>query len=98
MNTLLGKSLRTDTDNWAEPNNQLTIVHFKQATGPRHNGRNYIPIGILNSGIDVTRYVRNIDNHTGMKPQGPIVTTIPESNREKNCSIFDLIRKTLYIS
>ena len=28
-----------------------------------------------------------------MKPQGPIVTTVIDSNRENNCDIFDLVRK-----
>ena len=28
-----------------------------------------------------------------MKPQVPIVTTIPESNRAKNCDIFNSFRK-----
>ena len=53
-------------------------------TGPGHNDRNHFPIGSLNSGIDVPRSGRNIDNRTSMKPQEPIVTTIPDSNREKN--------------
>ena len=41
---------------------------------------------------------RNINNRTGMDPQGPIVTMIPESNRAKNCNIFDLVRKTPYFA
>ena len=77
-----------------EPTSQPTIVHLKQATGPVHNDRNHFPIGILNSGIDVPRYGRNIYNQSGMKPQVPIVTTIPESSIEKNCNIFYSVRNT----
>ena len=53
------------------------------------------PLRILNSGIDVPRSGRNIDNCTGMNPQGPIVTKIPEYNRANNCNIFKLIIKPL---
>ena len=30
-----------------------------------------------------------------MKPQEPILTTIPESNSASNCNIFKLVRRTL---
>ena len=56
------------------------------------------PLGILDSGTDVPRYGRNIDNRTGMNPQVPIVTTIPDSNRSNNCDILNLVIKTLNIS
>ena len=94
MTTPLGKSLRIDTSNRTNPTSQPTIVYLKQATGPIHNDQNHFPIGILNSGIDVPRSGLNIDNRTEMKPQVTIVTTIPESNRSKNCDIFDLVSKT----
>ena len=93
--TLLGKSIRTDTVNPMYPNSQPNILHLKQATGTGHNVRNHLPIVSLNIGIDVTRSGWYIDKHTGMKPQGPIATMIPESNREKICNIFDLVGKNL---
>ena len=86
--------LRADTANNMEPTIQPTIIHLKQANGTRHGERNHLPIGILNSGIDVPRSGRNIDNHIGMNPQGPIVTTIPESNRANNCDILNSVSKT----
>ena len=97
LTTPLGKSLRADTENRADPTIQPIIVHLKKVTGPEHNERNHFPIGSLNSGIDVPRSGRNIDNRTGLKPQGPIVTTIPESNKSKNCDIFNLVGKTSVI-
>ena len=67
-------------------------------TGPGHSDQNHLPIGSLNSGIDVPRSGRNIDNPTGMNPQGPIVITISESNRANNCDIFNLVRKTSHLT
>ena len=98
MTTPHGKSLRTEKVNRTDPTSQPTIVHLKQATGPGHNERNHFPIRIFNSGIDVPRSGRNIDNHTGMKPKGPIMTKISESNRVNNCYIFDSVNKTLDIA
>ena len=94
MTTPLGKSLRTDTENWTDPTSQSTIFHLNQATGLGHNDRNHLPISSSNISIDVPRYGCNIDCHTGMKPQGPIVTTIPESNRANNYVIFNSVSKT----
>ena len=61
-------TLRTDTANQTDLTIQPTIFHLNQATGPGHNERNHFPIGGLNSGIDVPRSGRNIDNPTGMNP------------------------------
>ena len=83
--------------NRIDPNSQPTILHLKQVIKPVKNDRNHLPIRILNIGIDVPRYGRNIDNRTGMKPQGPILTTIPESNRANNLDILNLFIKTLDI-
>ena len=93
MTTTLGKSLRTDTVNLMDPTGQPKIVHIKKATGQGKNDQNPFPIGSFNVGIDVLIYRQSIDNPNGMKPQGPIVTTIPESNRSNNCDIFKLVRK-----
>ena len=95
--TPLGKSIRTDTVNPMYPNSQPNILHLKQATGTGHNVRNHLPIVSLNIGIDVTRSGWYIDKHTGMKPRGPIMTMVPESKRAKNCNIFNLVSKTLYL-
>ena len=73
----IANTLRTDTDNRTDPTIQPTIVHIDQATKRVQSDQNHFPIGILNSGIGVPIYGRNIDNHTGMNPQGPIITTIP---------------------
>ena len=95
MITPLGRSLRTDTVNRTDPTSQPTIFHLKQEAGTGHNDQNHSPIGSLNSCIDVPRSGWNIDNRTVIKPQGPIMTTITESNRANNCEIFDLVSKTL---
>ena len=65
---IIANTLRTDTENWMDLTIQPTIFHLNQATGPGHNERNHFPIGCLNSGIDVPRSGRNIDNPTGMNP------------------------------
>ena len=92
--TTIGKILRTDTANLRYPTIQPTTVHLKQATGLGHSDHNHLPIGSLNRGIIIPRSRRNIYNRTVMKPQGPIVTTILESNRENNHNISNLVRKT----
>ena len=71
----IANTIRTDTSNWTELTCQLSIFHLKQETGIGHSDWNHLPIRILNSSIAVPRYRWNIDNHTGMNPQGPIVTT-----------------------
>ena len=78
------KPFRTDTANWADPAIQPTIAQFKNSTVPGHSDHKNSPLDILDSGTDVTRSGWNIDNCSGMYPQGPIVSTIPESNRAKN--------------
>ena len=88
-------TLRADTVNWVDPTIQPTIIHSKQATGLGKSDQNHFPIRSLNSGIHVPRSGRYIDNCTGMNPQGPIVSTIPESNRTNNFEIFVLVRKTV---
>ena len=90
----IANTLRNGTENLTDPTIQPTIFNLKQATGTGHSERNHLTIGSLNSGIDVPKYRQNIDNRTGVNPQGPIVTTIPDSNRSNNCNIFDLFRKT----
>ena len=97
MTTPLGKIIRTDIANRMDPTSRPTIAHLNQATVPGHNDPNHFPIGILNSGIDFPRSGNNIDNRTGMKPQGPTVTTIPDSNRANNCSIFESVSIALDI-
>ena len=94
----IANTLRTDTENRTDPTIQPKILHPKQATEMVHSECNHFPIRNLNSGIDVTIYGRNIDNPTGMNPQGPIGTTIPESNRANNCNIFDLVISTSDLS
>ena len=71
-----------------------TIAHLKRATVPVHSGCNHFPIGSFNSGIDVSRSGRNIDNLTGMNLQGPIVTTIPYYNRANKCNMLDSVIRT----
>ena len=72
----------TDTENRTDPTIQPTVVHLNQATGLGNSDRNHPPLISLDSGTDVPISGRNIYNRTGMNPQGPIVTTIPEYNRE----------------
>ena len=72
----IANKLRAETENWMNPTIKRTIIHFKQATIPVHSDQNHFPICSLNSGFDVPRHGRNIDNRTGMNPQGPIMTKI----------------------
>ena len=90
--------LRTDTVNQTYPTIQPTIAHFKQVTVLGYINWNHFRIDILNSGIDVPRSVWNMDNHTWMNTQGPIMTTILESNITKNCDSFNLSRRTVNIA
>ena len=85
---------RTDTENCTDPTIKPTAVHFNQATKLGHIDWKHFLLGSLDSGTYVTRYGRNIDNHTEMNPQTPIVTTIPESSRSNNCNIFDSDSRT----
>ena len=71
-----------------DPTIQKNIIQFNQTTWPRQINQNHFPIISLNSSIGVTRSGQNIDNHTGMNPQGLIVTTIPKSNKSNNCYII----------
>ena len=87
--------LRDDTANQTYPTIQLATAQFNQVTATGHSDQKHFPIGILNSGIDVPKYGRNIDNHTDINPQEPIVTTIPESSKTNNCDIFDLVNRKL---
>ena len=80
----IDNTLRTHTANHKYPTSQPDFVQLKKKTGPGHNYWNHVFIVSLNSGIDFPIYGRNIDNNTGINPQGPIVTTIPKSNRESN--------------
>ena len=86
--------LRAGTENRTDPTIKKTIVHFKQTTVPGKIDQNQFPISNLNSGIDVPIHGYNIDNRTGINPQGPIVTTIQESNKTKNCDIFHSFIRT----
>ena len=95
LTTPLGKSLRNDTVNRMDPTFQPTIVHLKQSTVRVHSDRKHVPVSSLNSDNNFPISKMNVDNHTEMKPQGPIVTTIPESHRANNCDIFNSVRKTL---
>ena len=85
---------RTNKENWTDPTIQPTIVHFNQSTVPVHRDRNHSTFGSLDSSTDVPRSRRNIDNRTGMNPQGPIVTMIPEYNRSNNSNIFISVSRT----
>ena len=87
-------ALMTYIENRTDPDIKPTISHFKQETGPGYSEQNHSPIGSLHSGIGFPRYWRNIDNRTGMNPQGLIVTTIPESNGASKCDIFNLVSRT----
>ena len=78
-----------------DPTIQPTIVHLNQATGPGHSDQNHFPIRILNSGIDIPRSGRNIDNLFGMNLQVPIVTKTPKSNIDNNFYIFEFFSRTL---
>ena len=98
MSVSIANPFRTDIKNWTDHTIQPTIIHFKKANGPVHSDRNHFLMGILNSGIDVPRYGRNIDKCTRMNPQGPIMTTIPKSNGAKNCNIFDSVSRPSYLS
>ena len=72
----------TDAKNMRNPIIQPAIVQLYQETTTVHSDQNHSPLGSLDSGTDIPISGRNIDNRTGMNPQGPIGTTILESNRE----------------
>ena len=93
----IANTLRTDTVNWKDPNIQPTIVHLKQATGLGHSDRNHFLNRLVNSDIYIPRYVGNIDNRTGMDPQGPIMNTVPKSNRSSIYNIFKSVNRTFDI-
>ena len=76
---------------------QPAIDHFNQATGPVHSDHNHFPLGSLNSGTGFPRSGRNIVKYSGMNPQVPIVTTIPDSDRSNHCNVFDLVIRPLGI-
>ena len=82
---------RNNTENRTDPTIQPTSIHFNQSTLPGHSDCDHLPLGNFYSGTDVLRSGRNVDNQTGMKQQGLIMTTIPESNRAKNCGMFVLV-------
>ena len=90
----IANPFRTNTEYQKDPTIQQTTVQSNQGTVHGHSYQYYLHLGSLDSGTDVTSYVQNIDNRTGMKPQGNIVTTIPESKRMNNCKIFDSISRT----
>ena len=94
----IANPFKTYKANQMNPNIQPNIFHLIHLTGPVHSGWIHFPISILESGIDVPIYRQNIGNSNEMNPQGPILTMIPESNRENNCNIFDFIRRTSDIS
>ena len=79
----IANKLRSDTASQTNTTIQQTLFHIKKVTGLGHSDWNHFPIGSLNSGIDVPRPGRNIDKQPRMYPQGPIVTTIPDSNIDK---------------
>ena len=92
----ISNPVRTETANWMESTTQPTIVHFNQETISGHIDCNHSPLRSLDSVTDVPRYGRNIDNYTGMNPQGPIVTMLPEYNKVSKCNIFDSVIRTSY--
>ena len=87
----IANPIRTDTENLMDSTIQPTIVQLNWATATGHIDQNHSLLGTLDSGTDVPRSGRNIDNHTEMNPQGPIMNTIPKSNRANNCNIFNLV-------
>ena len=82
---------RTHTFNRNESTIQPTIIHSNQSTIPGHSDRYYSPLGILDIGTGVPRSGRNIDNRTGVNPQGHIGTTISEFNSTSNWKKFDSV-------
>ena len=84
----IANKISSETANRIDSTIQPTIINFKQETGTGHSECNHLSIRSLNGGIDVPRCGQNIDNRTGMNPQGPIVTTIPEYNGYNNCDIL----------
>ena len=73
----ISNPFRADTLNRTDPTIQPTTAHCNQAAGLGHSDKNHFPLVILDSGTDVPKSGWNIDNRTGINPQGPIVTTIP---------------------
>ena len=88
---------RTHTVNQTDPAIQKITVWSNLETEPGHSDWEYFPLESLESGTDVPRSGRNIDNRTGMNSQVPIVTTILESNITSNCNIFNSFRRDLDI-
>ena len=74
---------------------QFSNIRSKRATRRGNSDWGYLPLSSFDSGPDVLISWWNIDNHTGMNPQGPIVTTIPYLNSASNYNIFNSIIKTL---
>ena len=62
---VIADPFRSDTEDCTDPTIQQTIVHFNQETGLGHSYRNHSPFVSFDSGTDVPRSMRNIDNRTG---------------------------------
>ena len=90
----IANPFRTNTVNQKDPTIHPTTVQSNHTNGQWHSDQDYLHLSSLDSGTDVTTSVRNIDNRTGMKPQGPTVTKIPESNSAINRNVFDSVRRT----
>ena len=86
---------RTNTKKWMDPTIQTKNFHLNQETVMGHSDQKHPPLSSLDSGTDVTRSTRNIDNLTDMIPQGPIATNVPDYNRANNYNIFELVRRKL---
>ena len=80
----IANPFRTEIANQTDPTIQPTVTHFNQLIGMLHSYWNHFCLGSLDSGTDVPRSKRNIDNHTGMNPHEIIITTISVSNRSNN--------------
>ena len=91
----ISNPFRNDTVNETYRTIWPTIFHLKKKTRPKHSDQNYSLQKSLDSGTDVPISGKNIDNRTGMNPQGLIVAKIPDSNRANNCNIFDFNIGTL---
>ena len=77
--------------NQTDPNIQSITVHSNKTTLPGHSDNYYFPLRSLYSVTDVTISGWNIYRRTGINPQRPIFTTIPNPNSTSNYDIIDSI-------
>ena len=88
---------RTHRANRNDRTIQPTIIHSNQSSGQGHSDGDYSPLGSLDSGTDAQRggSGRNIDNCTGVNPQGVTGVSV-HAPRQRNSTYIHTVRRSIY--